>query len=273
MPTTQVVYAHDIPHLNSQLQPQDNGFSLSASYYNGLLNFPLLILAICTVLTIGLGLSLCCYGLCTCLWSKHRKALDPNDPNYMELLAKQVNYHVNIVRSFLFFSICLFIVNFFVWYGSSDITNAFLSIISGLKQINSFFTSIVNLTVALILNASNFITAISVDCVGSSNTSELVAEVNTITSVTNSIESLAQSITSAIQNIANQIPGYISKKDVVIGCFFAVIIFMLSIFMVALYFSSRSLFRFAIIASWMAVLILFVISSLEMVIVVSISLH
>jgi len=250
---------------------------LSSDYFIGLLSFPLLILAICVALTLGLGLSLCCFCMCRtcckCVKCVQKKVLDPKDENYLELLAKQVNYHVRIVRTFLFFSTCLFIVNFFVWYGNSEITSAFKSMVSGLNNMKSFFTSIINLTTALIQNAGDFISAVSVDCIGSSSTSTFVNVVNSISSVTNSIESLADKIVTVIQNIVDQIPGYISRKDIVIGCFFGIIFLLFLLFMISLYFSSRCLFRFSIFLSWFTVLALFVVSSLEMFIVVSYALY
>lgn len=281
-PSTTVSNAHNIPHLNSQLQFQENQFSITTSYLTSLLPFPILILSICMILVLGFLCAIscaCCCRLCPCkcltCFGIQVDKLDPIRESYFSKLTERVNHHTLIVRVFISFTLVLFVVNFFVWYGSVDITNAFLSIINGLNGIINFFTSIVNSSSGLINNANSFTQILlsstcSTDSQNSVTTSILASE-NEVLAASNTISSLALSVNNSISNIILLIPNYINEKDIVIGCFFTIILIILLGYSTALYFSKKWLFRFCILITWLSVTALFAVSSVEMIIVMFLS--
>jgi hypothetical protein len=79
---------------------------------------------------------------------------------------------------------------------------------------------------------------------------------------------MSQGIINALQNVINRIQNeVIARKDIVVGVFFTMIFVTTCGFAFALYRESKLLFRFLIFLSWLICLTLFIVSSLETIII------
>lgn len=265
----QVSSAHNIPHLDFNFNQQSNEFSISMDYLMSLLPLPALVLGICILLVFGYIFAICCACccriFCRCLkcCSYQNEVSDSNSTNI-----ERLKHHARIVRIFIALLIILFIFDFFVWYGGSEITNSFNSFMDGLNDISNFFSQIMTIAVAQISNSDEFTNTLSSStCSSYSASSGLSSVTQSISSASSTMKTISSTIVDAINQTINLIPNYTSIKNTAVGSLFSIILFIIICFSCALYFSKKWLFRFSIGFTWVIVTILFVISSAEMALV------
>lgn len=261
-PSNQVQYAHSIPHLNTQFQNEDNSFNYSLSYLESLIPFPGLLLAFSLLLVFGyifVVLSGCikrnCCRIC-CPPSK--PPLHPDRESFTERANFQIFRHERNVKRFIFYLFSLFVINFFIWYGDGDANTAYDNLENGIQYVINTFSSVNNAATTMQVDANNMaITSSSAMCTLQSGTSTFYSlistDINQLISSSASISSTADPISSDVNDFSNSVNNFeFSKKDVVIGCFFSIIIVIISIYISAMYYKEKNVFRVAIALSWFA---------------------
>lgn len=152
-PSSEVLAAHNIPHLNSHFQSQSNEFGFNESYLTGLYTFSLFILAICCLLVLLFPLVLCCRYLVRCCCC----CPDPYEdrpPDWKKIARVRILFFVILFA--------IFVINFFIFLGNDQISNGFTNLQNGITTIeNSFNTVIAEAAneVAYALQMSSWVTS------------------------------------------------------------------------------------------------------------------
>jgi len=276
-PSQDVENAHNIPHLGSKFSVDTVDFSFSSTYLQTLLRFPLIIAAVCFLLSV----CFCAFVSCSCFWQFSLRFLKCVGATNVccnscvikpDKSIKKVRLaHSRVFRIFLFHLIIVFIFSFYVWYSNDELQNSFTHFISGINNISLFFNNIVNLVLSILNTAKSFLLAVndSSTCGYFSQLSYINDTATTISTTSKTFNNHANAIKNTIATFHDTLISWKLWTLIIIAVFFVVVVVKILSYAVGIYLMRKRLFRLSLSTSWLLSLALFVLSSLEMIILVS----
>lgn len=275
-PSAAVQYAHNIPHLNSHLQTETNQFSFTLDYVESLLPFPMLTLAILLLFVLFFVIFIfcrCCVNTCIFVCARKNKDDIEIDDSASSAAVLRSDRGAKILHYALISTlVVLFVVDFFLFLGSAELTAALANFSNAANIILAAFNAVLAATSAILSDSSQLSSLlVSSVCSGlpSSTTSQVTNELNTISSSSNSINSLSDPVNNSVNSFTNAITDYSSQKknEIVLVIFFAVLFAVIS-YGTGLYTRKKFVFQISIAFTWFVVTGTFIICCLVMVIVV-----
>ena len=231
-PTSQVLQAHNIPHLTSDLKPAGGNspsFSLDKTYYQSLLPFPAIIITISLVIVL--------LDAILVLWRKWQMGMY----NTMLTLSERCNSRLRFVHIVGFFLFCLFFTNFFIFFDSQASNAAIADALYSFDSITNLFASISNAAGTIAASSDNILALSKTTTCQQLNSAEYLYtiiqdELAVLTKNSVTIREYAAPIDDDIGVYISLIEQMMQSKAYVVGVFVTTVFVLVVSFTMSMYY-------------------------------------